>query len=259
MKERKMDLGLAGTRALVTGGSRGIGRAIAETLLQEGAQVAISARGGKGLGAAAQALAALGVVRTDQVDSADHAAVQAWVHHVASAWGGLDIVISNVSAGGGVPLGLEGWRQAVDTDIVGAAALIEAALPHLRQSKGAIVQIATITAIEHHDFPGSPAYGAVKAALIRYMGELAIREGAHGVRANTVSPGPIWVEQGVWAWVKDNMRPYYERDIEAHPQKRLGTAQEVAKVAAFLASPAASWVSGQNVSVDGAFTRGIRF
>jgi NAD(P)-dependent dehydrogenase (short-subunit alcohol dehydrogenase family) len=94
---------------------------------------------------------------------------------------------------------------------------------------------------------------------VRYIGELAIREGAHGVRANTVSPGPIWVDQGVWAWVKDNMPSYYERDIAAHPQKRLGAAAEVAKVVAFLASPAASWVSGQNVSVDGAFTRGIRF
>ncbi|MFZ4121645.1 MAG: SDR family NAD(P)-dependent oxidoreductase [Caulobacterales bacterium] len=254
-----MDLGLKGKRALVTGATRGIGRAIAEALLQEGAQVAISARSGKGIAGALEELKGFGEVRGDKVDSADHGAVQSWVEAVASAWGGLDVVVSNVSAGGGVPIGLEGWQQAVNTDIVGAAALLETALPHLRLSQGAIVQIATITAIEHHDFPGSPAYGAVKAALVRYMGELAIREGVHGVRANTVSPGPIWVDQGVWEWVKDNMRPYYDRDLEAHPQKRLGTAQEVARVVAFLASPAASWVSGQNVCVDGAFTRGIKF
>jgi 3-oxoacyl-[acyl-carrier protein] reductase len=255
-KKPAMDLGLAGKRALVTGGSRGIGRAIAAALIAEGAKVAISARGADGL---AEAAAALPGVRTDVVDSADYAGVAAWVNTVATDWGGLDIVISNVSAGGGVPLGLEGWQQATQTDIVGTAALVEAALPHLRESKGAIVQIATITAIEHHDFPGSPAYGAVKAALVRYMGELAIREGQHGVRANTVSPGPIWVDGGVWEWVRDNMRPWYDRDIEAHPQKRLGSAEEVARVAVFLASPAAGWVSGQNVCVDGAFTRGIKF
>ena len=254
-----MDLGLRNKRALVTGGSRGIGRAISDVLLKEGARVAFTARGEKGVAAAMEEMRKVGEVRGDVVDSADAGAVAAWVKEIARDWDGLDIVISNVSAGGGVPIGLDGWREAVNTDIVGSAALIEAALPHLRTSKGAVVQIATITAIEHHDFPGNPAYGAVKAALVRYMGELAIREGQHGVRANSVSPGPIWVDGGVWSWVKDNMGDYYERDGEAHPQKRLGTAAEVARVAAFLASPAASWVSGQNVSVDGAFTRGIRF
>lgn len=255
-----MDLGLKDKRILVTGGSRGIGRAIVDALLAEGARVAFSARGQDGIDAALGSLKDRGDVRGDAVDSADTGAVAAWVDQVASDWGGLDGVISNTSASGGVPLGLEGWQIQVQTDLYGAVALIDAAIPHLKSAGGgAIVQIATITAVEHHDFPGNPSYGAIKAALVRYIGELAIRLGADKITANTVSPGPIWVDGGVWAWVKENMPDHYARDVEAHPQKRLGRPEEVARAAVFLASPAANWVTGQNVRVDGGFTHGISF
>jgi 3-oxoacyl-[acyl-carrier protein] reductase len=253
-----MDLGLAGKRVLVTGATRGIGRATVELFLKEGAHVAFTARSADGV---AEAQAALGEGASGSVvDSADPEAVTAWVARAAEQLGGIDAVVSNVSASGGVPLGLEGWKIQTQTDLYGAVALFDAALPHLKAAGGgSLVQVATITAIEHHDFPGNPSYGAVKAALVRLMGELAIRHGKHKIRANTVSPGPIWVDGGVWGWVKDNMPAYYERDITGHPQGRLGTAEEVANAIVWLSSPAAGWVTGQNLKVDGGFTRGIDF
>jgi NAD(P)-dependent dehydrogenase (short-subunit alcohol dehydrogenase family) len=252
-----MDLELAGKKALVTGASRGIGFAIVEALLSEGAAVSFSARGEDGIDAALASLK--GQVSGHVVDSADSDAVVAWVQDQAAALGGLDIVISNTSAGGGVDMGLDGWKQSVQTDLLGTAALIETALPHLERSKGNIVQIATITATEDHDFPGNPSYGAVKAALVRYMGRVAKQYGPQGVRANTVSPGPIYIKDGVWQWVQENMGEYYERDVKAHPQGRMGTAQEVADAVLFLASERARWITGQNLCVDGGFTHKVHF
>lgn len=252
-----MDLKLAGKTALVTGASRGIGFAIVEALLREGAAVSFSARGQDGINAALASLE--GQVSGHVVDSADSDAVVAWVQDQADALDGLDIVVSNTSAGGGVDMGLDGWKQSVETDILGTAALIETALPHLERSKGNIVQIATITATEDHDFPGNPSYGAVKAALVRYMGRIAKQYGLQGVRANTVSPGPIYIKDGVWQWVEENMGEYYERDVKAHPQGRMGTAQEVADAVLFLASERARWITGQNLCVDGGFTHKVHF
>lgn len=252
-----MDLELAGKKALVTEASRGIGFAIVEALLSEGAAVSFSARGQDGIDAALASLK--GQVSGHVVDSADSDAVVAWVQDQAAALGGLDIVISNTSAGGGVDMGLDGWKQSVQTDLLGTAALIETALPHLERSKGNIVQIATITATEDHDFPGNPSYGAVKAALVRYMGRVAKQYGPQGVRANTVSPGPIYIKDGVWQWVEENMGEYYERDVKAHPQGRMGTAQEVADAVLFLASERARWITGQNLCVDGGFTHKVHF
>ncbi|MEM9878676.1 MAG: SDR family oxidoreductase [Pseudomonadota bacterium] len=254
-----MDLDLEGKVALVTGGSRGIGFAIAEALLKEGAVVAFTARQQDGIDTAQGQLSPFGDVTGHQVDSSDTDAVGSWVEAQAAHYGKLDIIISNTSAGGGVDMGLEGWKQSLDTDILGTVALLEAALPHLEKSQGAIVQIATITATEHHDFPGNASYGAVKAALIRYMARIAKDYGAKQVRANTVSPGPIYIENGVWQWVKENMGEYYERDVAAHPQSRMGNAAEVADAALFLASDRARWITGQNICVDGGFTQKIHF
>ena len=136
----------------------------------------------------------------------------------------------------------------------------EGALPFLEQSeRAAMVQIASITGIEHHDVPISPSYGAMKAASIRHMAQRALQWGEKGIRANTVAPGPIYIDGGAWNNIKDNMTPLYERDRDWHPTKRMGTAEEVARVVTFLASPAASWVNGSTVRVDGAFCRGVDF
>ena len=99
------------------------------------------------------------------------------------------------------------------------------------------MQIATITAIEHHDVPINPSYRASKAATINLIAQLAQRWGAEGIRANTVSPGPILIEKGRWDDIRGRRPEIYERDRRMHPQQRMGTGDEIADVVAFLASP----------------------
>ena len=256
-----MDLGLSGARAVISGGSRGIGLAVAKQLLGEGASVAISARGAEGLDAALADLSKLGTAVGQVCDVADFDATSAWVGEAAKQLGGLDVVIHNASAGGQQGTGEKPWRANFETDVMAAVAMCEAALPHLESSeRAAIVQIATITAFEDHDVPGmSASYGAMKAAATRNMAQLALRWGDKGIRANTVSPGPIYFPGGAWEMIEKHMPQLYERDRDAHPSKRMGSAEEVARVVCFLASPAASWVTGTNVVVDGGFTKRAGF
>jgi NAD(P)-dependent dehydrogenase (short-subunit alcohol dehydrogenase family) len=255
-----MDLGLSGRRAVVTGGSHGIGRAVAERLLQEGARVAICARDQQGVDAAVAELSGAGTVTGSACDVADGAAVRRWVDDAAQAMGGIDIVVSNASASGQHGDGPEPWETNFAVDVLGCVALCEAAKPYLEQSSAAaIVQIGTITAIEHHDVPINPSYGALKAATINYMAQLAQRWGAEGIRANTVSPGPIFVPGRTWDSLSVRRPEIYARDRDRHPSGRMGTAEEVAAIVAVLASPAASWVTGENVVVDGGYTKRVGF
>ena len=255
-----MELGLPGLRAIVTGGSRGIGRTVAETLVADGASVSICGRDEAALDAAVTELGDLArgqgaIGRSLDVSDAD--ALADWVECSAAELGGLDIVVSNASALEPRTPGVAGWRTQFDTDIVSTVTLVDTALPHLEASgAGSIVQIGTITAVEYHGFPGGGnSYGAIKAALTNYMSQLAFELAPKHIRANTVSPGPIYIENGSWGWIERNMPDYFAENVAHQPQGRLGTAQEVANVVAFLASPAASWVTGENVVVDGAFTR----
>jgi 3-oxoacyl-[acyl-carrier protein] reductase len=257
---RGMDLGLAGKRALVTGGSRGIGRAITERLIAEGAQVAISARGAEGLETALAELRASGGTVTGQAfDVADAAALAKWVTDSAAAMGGIDIVVSNASGGGAGNLSAEAFQKTLDIDILGLVRMVDAATPFLEASDGAaIVAISTTAALENFG-NGLGSYHVLKAGLINLIAGYSQALGSKGIRANTVSPGPIWVEGGGWSKIKAGVPAMYDAAIAGHPSGRLGTAVEVASVVAFLASPASSWVTGENIVVDGGYTKRVAF
>jgi 3-oxoacyl-[acyl-carrier protein] reductase len=254
-----MDLGLAGKTAIVTGASRGVGRCIVERLLAERMRVAFCARNPEGVDEAQRALGdnAVGAV----VDSEDPDAVAAWVESIAHSHGGIDVVVPTISAKGGIAPTPDGWKKSFDIDVLGTVAVIDAALPHLRASgSGSIVQLGTTASVEFHHFPGGGySYGAMKAALVNYISHLAKEIYADGIRANVVSPGPVYIDGGSWERIKERMPDYYRQHVEQHPAKRLGRAEEVANVVAFLASPMASWVNGQNIVVDGGFTQRVAY
>jgi len=257
-----MDLGLKGRKAIVTGATRGIGRAIAEALADEGCHVAICARDQAAVEATVAALRARGVTAIGRaVDVGDGAAFKAWIGTAGAELGGLDILVSNVSAMGGL-VGEEGWRRYFEIDVLGTVRAVEAAQPLLERSDAAaIVQIASIAAIEvgHDVFPDGflQAYGAVKAALTNYLAELSRTLGPKGIRANTVTPGPIYFPGGVWHKREQAGDPMYRKAVAHARLGRLGQPEDVARAVAFLASPAARHISGANLVVDGAFTRRV--
>lgn len=253
-----MDLMLKGLKAIVTGGTKGIGRAIAETLAAEGADVAICARNAGEVADAVAALSAKGVKASGKmVDVADGSALQAWVAEAAAELRGLDIAVANVSALA-IPGNEENWKRGFDTDMMGTVRLVEAAMPFLEASKSpAIVTISSVSGREI-DFASGP-YGTFKAAIIHYTQGLAFHLAGKGIRANTVSPGNTYFEGGVWNSIKDGNPELYKTALGLNPTGRMGTPQEMANAAVFLASPAASFITGTNLVVDGALTRGVQF
>ncbi len=252
-----MDLGLKGLKAVVTGGTKGIGRAIVETLAREGVDVAFCARNAVEVGQAEASIAALGVrAFGTALDIADAAALKGWVAETAEALGGIDIVVANVSALSVGP-GEESWRSGFEVDMMGCVRLVEAAMPSLEASKAAsIVSISSVSGREV-DFAAGP-YGAFKAALIHYTQGLAFQLAGKGIRANAVSPGNTYFEGGVWHRIKEGNPTLYKTAMDLNPTGRMGTPQEMANAVVFLASPAASFITGTNLVVDGALTRGVQ-
>ncbi|MCG8461888.1 MAG: SDR family oxidoreductase [Holophagales bacterium] len=259
-----MDLELHGKRALVTGATRGIGRATAFTLAGEGCDLAICARRAEDVDATVAELDSAGGKATGRaVDVADKAALRSWIGAAAEALGGLDIVVANVS-GAATASDEAAWRRSFEVDLLGTMATVEASLPWLRKSDAAaIVIIASTAALESGVdlFPpglGQP-YEAVKAALIQYAGSLASSLGPEGIRVNAVSPGPILAPGGDWEAFARRQPAEFAR-IERHCRLgRLGRPEEVARPVAFLASPAASYITGSHLVVDGGFTRRVQF
>jgi 3-oxoacyl-[acyl-carrier protein] reductase len=253
-----MDLGLKGLRAIVTGGSKGIGRAVAETLAAEGCAVAICARSAAEVELAVAALAAQGVAaHGEALDVTDRAALLAWIAGSARALGGIDIVVANVSALD-MGQGEAAWRAEFEVDMLHTVRTLEAALPHLERSAApAVVVISSVSGLEH-DFT-SAAYGTFKAALIHYASRMASGLAEKRIRVNTVSPGNTYFPGGIWQRIERELPELFATALAKNPWGRMATAQEVANAVVFLASPAASFTTGVNVVVDGALTRRVQY
>lgn len=252
-----MDLGLSGKNAVITGSTRGIGRAIANLLADEGVNLAICSRNQQEVDSAVADLSAKGVKVTGAVvDVAEKASYQAWVASAGEELGGIDIFVPNVSAGGGA-MGDEGWENNLNIDILGTTRGIEAAMPFLEKSSAAaIVIIASTAGVE--TFLGPQPYNALKAALIVHGKQLSQALAPSGIRVNCVSPGPVFVEGGAWDFIKNNMAELYEATLNDIPRGSYGTPEEVANAVAFLASPAASLITGVNLVADGGFTKRVQ-
>jgi len=254
-----MDLRLKGKKAIVTGGTRGIGRAIADLLVEEGCDVAICARNAGQVDAAVAAFEARGVKAAGEAFDAGQAdALAAFVDRMAARLGGLDIFVANISAAMGGGNDPASWRAAVEVDILATVRGCETAVPHLEKSDaGAVVVVGTVSAVEVSG-PRRP-YSAVKAALIPYVKNLARDLAPKNVRANLVSPGTIYFEGGVWNMVEKNAPDFFNRALGRNPMGRMGKPEEVASAAVFLASPRASFITGSNFVCDGAITQRVGF
>ena len=252
-----MDLQLTGSRVLVTGGTRGIGRAIVEAFADEGAAVEFCARDAGEIETTEKALADRGLtVRGVQLDVADGDALTAWVEAAAGRLGGLEAVVANVSAIA-VPDTEENWYTGFQTDLMHTVRLSKAALPHLEASgRGSIVAISSVSGREA-DFAAGP-YATMKTAIVGYIAGLALQLAGRGVRANVVSPGNTYFEGGFWHGAQQNLPDLYAQILGVNPTGRMGTPEEVAKAVVFLSSPASSFTTGSHLVVDGAVTRGIQ-
>ncbi|MDT2005804.1 SDR family oxidoreductase [Rhodococcus opacus] len=246
-----MDLGLEGRRALITGGSRGIGRVVAEVLADEGCSLALCARDKDTLTAAREKLESQGAtVFAEAVDVTDPDAVRRFVDASAEALGGLDVVVSNASPGN--LKGDDSWVESARGDLQAFAVLAEAAKRSLAASgQGAIVAISSTSALDV-DMPSGPnSFGAIKAAVLHHASALARAFAREGVRVNTISPGPIEIEGGAWDQVRQDRPEVYELIKSKLPLGRYGDAADVANAVAFLVSPRASFITGANLVLDG--------
>ncbi len=244
-----MQISLAGRNAVVTGGSRGIGRSIALAFAGAGANVSICARGEKALRETERELQRTGVkVHAAVCDLADAAAVERYVNAAAQALGGIEILVNNAS-GFGTTDDEAGWAACIDVDLLASVRASRAALPYLERAGGAILHISSISGFRASD--RMIAYGTLKAALFRYAASQALSLAARKIRVNCIAPGSIEFPGGTWDRAKTQDPKLYQRILGSIRFGRFGTPEEVANLALFLASDKASWITGQTIAVDG--------
>ena len=256
-----MDLQLKGRNAVILGGTRGIGRAIAETLAAEGANVAVCARNADQVAEAVSALSATGVKATGaSVDIMDGEALKAWITAAGEELGGIDILVSNAGAmaQGADPAS---WEQNFKLDVLGMVNAFDAAKPFLLKAAEAtgdasFVIIASVSAAEADN---ASSYGPIKAALIHYAKGLARQYAGRHLRTNVISPGTVYFKGGVWNQIETNLPEVFKGAMARNPMGRMATPQDIADAAVFLSSPRSSFTSGINMLVDGALSRRVNF
>jgi 3-oxoacyl-[acyl-carrier protein] reductase len=231
-----MDLGLTGKKAIITGGKRGLGFATAQLLAEEGCDVAICARGDVG-----EAVAELEKSGTKAygatVDVTDADAYKAWLGQAVEQLGGCDVFVHNVSGASG--RGEQAWVNNLNLDVFGLTRAQEVVVPAMEAGGG--------------------GFGPMKAAMTAYANNLAQALAPKAIRVNIVSPGPVFFEGGNWDTIKTHMEAFFDATVQKMPLKRLGEPREIANTIAFLASPAASLITGANVVIDGGYTKRIKF
>ena len=244
-----MEISFKGKKVVVGGASRGIGRSIALAFAAAGADVAICARGPEGVRAVEAELRQHGTNIVGMAcDLGDEAQVTRYVNDAAKALGGIDVLVNNAS-GIGMKDDESGWQASVNVDLLGTARATRAAIPFLEQAKGNIINISSISGMMA--VPRTLPYAAVKAALINYTMGQGLALAPKRIRVNAIAPGSIEFPGGLWEDRKTSDPELYQRRLKGIPWGRLGSPEEIAKVALFLASDLASWVTGQTIVVDG--------
>jgi 3-oxoacyl-[acyl-carrier protein] reductase len=244
-----MSFDFTGRKAIICGGSRGIGRGIALGMAAAGADVSICARGAEALDATRREIAAFGHnAHAASVDLGNANAIKIYIREAAAALGGVDVLVNNASAFGSAD-DEAAWVASLAIDMLAIVHATQAALPFLQESKGCVVNTSSISALR--TAARQPPYGAIKAAVIHYTSTQAALYARSGIRVNGIAPGSIEFPGGVWDRRKTDNPRLYGAVLNSIPFGRLGTPQEVANVAMFLASDLASWVTGQTIVVDG--------
>lgn len=252
-----MDLGLKGKKVILTGGSRGLGRAALDLFAAEGCDVAFFSRDPAQVAETAASLERHGGrVIGSAFSLDDNDAYKAWLEKAAEELGGVDIFVHNVSASG-AGVGSD-WNATLQLDIMGAVIGVQALEPFLEKSDAAsVVFMSSTAAVE--TFLSANAFNALKAALITHAKQLSQVLGPKGIRVNVITPGPITFPGGNWEKIKAANPDLHESIRGKMVTGRFGTAEEVAKSIVFVASPASSNTTGANLVVDGGFTKRVQF
>ena len=253
-----MDLGLRGKKVILTGGSRGIGRAALEIFAAEGCDVAFFSRNQKQVDETAAALKKFGgKVYGSTFDLNNLASGYAgWLTRAADQLGGCDIFVPGASASGSQATG--DWQKCFEFDVLGTVKGCEALAPYLEKSgSGSVIVMSSTAAAETFIVP--QAFNAFKAALLTYAKQLSQAWGPKGIRVNTVMPGPISFPTGNWETIKTAMPDLYNATAGQFALGRFGVPEDVARTIVFLASPASAYTTGTTVVVDGGYTKRVQF